>query len=182
VNLAFLRPMPAVPSPVVEGLPVVDPTVLDAVIAALSDPVELSAFVGPDGLVIATEPAISGNEQNLAVTDLMSGDATVRVWGSEPGSGEPIRSSTADRLAQMRGSTAFTSTEVVGHGVQIGSGNIPNTIDQAFPGSVWVEYHFGGTAWFADLDWESVTLVFDDAGSPSEPPTLLAVVSAAWAP
>jgi hypothetical protein len=178
-NLGFLRPMPLVDEPVIVGIVNLDEVTVAAVVEALDDPATLAAFVGPDGVVVATEPAIQGTEEVLTVGDLLGDTSLIRVWGSEPGTGNPIEWSIADYLSAIRGSTALTSTDTIGYGQQIGSGNIPNTIDDAFPDDDWVEFHFAGTIYYAGLDWQSVTLVFDNSGDQL---VLRAIVSAAWAP
>lgn len=179
VNLAFLRPVPSVSTPTVEGEPSLPVAELELVIGALGDPEALSSYVGPAGLLISTEAFVNGDEVVLSTDDLNAASDRDYQWGVESGSGDEIESSVGDYLSRVAGNPAFTSTEVIGHDVAVGTGNIPNNIADAFPGAQWIEYHFTGTSYFGGLDWESVSLVFDATGDEL---MLLAIVSAAWAP
>lgn len=176
VALDFLRPLPSVVTPEISGERTVSSATLEAVIEALDSPAALAAYVGDDGLTLSPQQFIDESTQRVTAADLTGNVDDVRVWGSEPGSGETIESSIADFLVGIGGGTSFTSTEAVGFDTTISSGSIINNIEAFFPGATTVEYLHNGTAWFGGLDWQSTTLVFNDADE------LIAIAQGAWAP
>ncbi len=65
--------------------------------------------------------------------------------------------------------------------VRLGLGNSIDNIEERFPGSHVVEYHFEGTSIYGDFDWSSVRLVFDATRTaPTGRPALLAIVQDTW--
>ena len=104
-------------------------------------------------------------------------DTTVRLWGFTDGEGAPIRQTLQQRLTAISGSTALTSTSMIGYDVVVHTSNSANNIATRFAGAHVVEYHFAGTSRHRDFDWTSVRLVFDTSGSM---PLLIAIVEDTW--
>lgn len=176
VALDFLRPLPSVVAPEISGEQTISIATLEAVIEALDSPAALAAYVGDDGLTLSPQQFIDDATQTVTGADLTGNVDDVRVWGSEPGSGDTIESSVADFLVAVAGGTSFTSTEAIGFDTVISSGSIINSIEAVFPNSIRVEYLHNGTAWFGGLDWQSTTLVFNAEEE------LVAIAQGAWSP
>lgn len=62
------------------------------------------------------------------------------------------------RLREIAGDWGLTSTNVIGHDVQLGFGNSVDNIAERFLDSLVIEYHFEGTSLYGDFDWSSVRL------------------------
>jgi Bacterial SH3 domain len=142
-----------------------------AALAALAHPTRGVTF-SPYAFVGEDDPVITRERLATAGTD-----DTLVLWGHTDGEGAPIESTIAQRIVEIAGSTALTSTDVIGHDVKVGSGNSLDNLTSAFPGDRVVEYHFSGTSRYGDYDWTSVRLVFDTSGPD---PLLVAVVQDTW--
>lgn len=183
VNARYLRPEGAATVQVL-GTPI--PAVADAaarVVAALAadDYAALAALASPTRGVRFSAYAYVSDEDPLITAAQLAGaasDPTVILWGYTDGEGAPIRRTIAQRLDDIAGSTALTSTEIIGHDVRVKTGNSFDNIAEVFPGLPVVEYHFSGTCClYGGMDWESVRLVFENAAGG---PRLVAVVQDTW--
>ncbi len=149
--------------------------------AGLSDPTSLAALVGPAGLTISLDTYIAEDDVVLTSADLADPTASY-VWGYEYEEDDvAIERTIEQHLRWVQGSPALTSTQQVGFLETVGSGNTINNIDDVFPGSSVVEYYFGGTEYYGNLDWDAVRFVFETDES-GEPGSLLAILNAAWTP
>lgn len=97
----------------------------------------------------------------------LNGDSTMYNWGHYDGSGEPIESNFASYYSEFVYDQDFLNPNLIGNNVVIGTGNDINNMDTAYPDGSFVEYHFTGfNPEYAGIDWESLTLVFEEeAGS-----------------
>ena len=168
VNVRFLKPEGADPLDVVGE---VRPR-----LRAASEAVR-SALVAADFELLAEfcddDPVLTcANLRDAAADD------TVILWGSADGTGFPIEMTIAERLREIAGSWALTSTDVLAFDVRVGVGNTIDNLAEAMPGAAFVEYHASGTSRFSGLDWASVRFIFDTSGEDS--PVLLAVVEDMW--
>lgn len=181
VNVRYLRPEPAA-SPAVRGTP--DPA-LDAAAAGVRDALQagdwsrLAAMVHPTRGVTLSAYAYTDEDSPVLTADRIrnaaADDATV-LWGYTDGEGAPIRATVRDRLREIAGTTALTSTTDIGFNTTIGRGNSLNNVSSWFAGDDVVEYHFSGTARWEGMDWDSVRFVFDTSSSP----LLVGIVRDMW--
>lgn len=148
------------------------------VVEALGSHAFLATLVGEQGLRISTDEYIDESDVVLSAQQLEAASADVLEWGSEDGSGEPIIRSIEEHFAHLGGLTALTSTEVVSVDSNVGYGNTINNIAEYYPGAIVVEYHFGGTEYYGQLDWSSVRLVLEDG--PTGDLQLVAISEAQW--
>lgn len=148
------------------------------VVEALGSHTFLATLVGQQGLRISTDEYIDESDVVLSAQQLEAASVDRLQWGSEDGSGEPIIRSIEEHLTHLGGLTALTSTEVVSVDSNVGYGNTINNIGEYYPGAIVVEYHFGGTEYYGQLDWSSVRLVLEEG--PSGDLQLVAISEAQW--
>ncbi len=179
-NLAFLRPHRGDGDVAFEGS--TDDAVLswaNEVSALLSSPSRVADFVGPNGVIVSTDAFIDPDDPVLSEDDLRNPNGDMVVWGYEDGSGEPIARTLVEQFEVMQGSTALTSTNVIGIDTEIGWSNTINNLAEVFPGATVIEYHFAGTEDYANLDWSSIRLVFETTEGVAQP-VLVAIVQSGW--
>jgi hypothetical protein len=86
---------------------------------------------------------------------------TIYLWGYYDGSGEPIELTFNDYYARFVYSSDFANPEQMAVDARLGEGNSINNIHKFYPGSSYVEYHFGGfDEQYSGMDWQSLRLVF----------------------
>lgn len=81
-------------------------------------------------------------------------------WGTFDGSGKPIDLGFGPFWARFVYDRDFAGAPEVGYNKVIGRGNTLVNIAEAYPGSVFVEYHFPGSQKYGGMDWKSLRLVF----------------------
>lgn len=92
----------------------------------------------------------------------LNGDSTVYTWGDYDGSGEPISLKFSDYYNEFVYDKDFLNPHMIGNNLAIGTGNMINNTSTAYPNESFVEYHFTGfDSQYAGIDWESLTLVFE---------------------
>lgn len=102
----------------------------------------------------------------------------VYTWGAYDGSGEPIELTFAAYYDEFVYSADFANPETVALNMRIGQGNTLNNIQEFYPGSYFVEYHFSGfEEQYEGMDWQSLRLVFVAEGGI---PYLVAIVHDQW--
>lgn len=84
------------------------------------------------------------------------------LWGMYDGSGDPIKITFAEYYDRFVYDQNFANAEEIAFNQRIGgSGGTVNNIDEFFPGSLMVEFHFSGfNPDYGGLDWRSLRLVF----------------------
>lgn len=84
------------------------------------------------------------------------------LWGVYDGSGEPIKITFAEYYDRFVYDQDFANAEMIAFNQRIGgSGGTINNIDEFYPGSLMVEFHFSGfNPDYGGLDWRSLRLVF----------------------
>jgi len=83
-------------------------------------------------------------------------------WGAYDGTGEPIELTFADYYKKFVYDVDFANPHMIGNNVVVGKGNSLNNISQAYPDSVFVEFHFTGfDPQYEGMDWRSLRLVFE---------------------
>ncbi len=183
VNARFLRPeRPATVRVLGTPIPAVAEAAANVVDAlAADDYAKLAALASPTRGVRFSAYAYVSEDAPVITAGQLAGaatDRTVILWGYTDGEGAPIRRTIAERLDDVAGSTALTSTQTIGHDVRVQTGNSIDNLAEVFPGLPVVEYHFGGTCClYGGMDWQSVRLVFENgAGGPR----LVGVVQDMW--
>lgn len=84
-------------------------------------------------------------------------------WGIYDGSGEPINLTFNDYYGKFVYDVDFARPHMIGNNRQIGKGNSINNIAEAYPGDVFVEFHFSGfDPKYNGMDWRSLRLVFEE--------------------
>ena len=179
VNLRFLKPEGRGALEVVGDVRPRLRAASEAVRAALADAAfgRLAEFCDEDrGIQFSTDAHVSDNDPVLSCDNLRdaAADDTMIRWGFTDGAGLPIEMTIAERLGEIAGSWALTSTDVLAFEVRVGAGNTIDNLAEAFPGSAFVEYYSRGASRFPGLDWSSVRFVFDTSSEDSL--VLLAVV------
>ncbi|MFX3632625.1 MAG: hypothetical protein ACE3L7_18120 [Candidatus Pristimantibacillus sp.] len=140
----------------------------EAVIVALklTDLAAFSAYIHPDkGILFSPYANIdTSSAQVFQAADLPSLDETANyMWGNYDGSGEPINLTFADYYKKFVYDQDFADAESVSVNNLIGQGNTLVNIQEIFPGSTTVEYHFSGfDPQFDGMDWESLILVLEE--------------------
>ncbi len=169
----FLRPHAGVAEPIVVGeVPAEVAALAASVIDARFDGAMLATVVGPDGLRMSLDGAVTVDDPTVEASLLADPTAQAVDWGFTP-EGESLFMTLDERLHDIAGSTAITSTEQIGLDQTLAAGDPVGNLAETFPGSHVVEYHFSGTNSTGGLDWASVRLVIDASGGD---PVLLAIV------
>jgi hypothetical protein len=112
-----------------------------------------------------------------AFDSLVASGAAV-VWGSQDGSGDPIRLSASAYFDKYVYNADFLRAEKMAIDSFIGQGNSLNNLKKIYPGSRFVEYHFSGfDKKYGGMDWTSLRLVFKEVDRSYK---LIAIVHDQW--
>jgi hypothetical protein len=91
----------------------------------------------------------------------LPGSYETYLWGFFDGTGDPIELTFDDYYQRFIYSADFANPEQMGVNERIGQGNSINNIEEFYPGSSFVEYHFSGFVEdYGGMDWVSLRLVF----------------------
>jgi len=155
----------------------------DAILAIKNrDMAKLSALVYPDeGIRFSPYSYVDvKNDIVIPVTRLENifDDVTNYTWGTYAGSGELIELSFTEYFKRFIYDQDFANAEEIGYNKIIGKGNLQNNILEAYPGSIFVEYHFPGfDPKYEGMDWKSLRLVFQEYDSTLY---LIAIIHDQW--
>lgn len=90
-------------------------------------------------------------------------DATVHNWGSYDGSGEPIELTFAQYYDRFVYDHDYAQPQEIGWNSILGSGTTTPNIEEAYPESYIVDYHFKGFDEKNEgMDWASLILVLEE--------------------
>jgi len=136
------------------------------VIQALSekDLAAVAQFVHPE-MGVRFSPYTTMREEHQVfmpgeLTDL-SGSTEIYTWGQYDGTGEPIELTFDEYYDEFVYSADFANPEEMAVNERISQGNTVNNIQDFYPESSFVEYHFSGfEEKYGGMDWESLRLVF----------------------
>jgi hypothetical protein len=93
-------------------------------------------------------------------------DALPRTWGTADGTGDPIRLTFADYAERYVYDRDYAEAPQVAVDQRLGQGNTLHNLEDAFPGSAFVEFHFPGEdPQYGGMDWRSLRLVFEELGN-----------------
>lgn len=113
----------------------------------------------PEAFIDATDLQFSPDE----VAGLMD-DATVYNWGSHVASGMPLEMSFAEYYLEYVFDKDYAAAPQVSVGQRLaGQGSMIDNTGEFWPGSMFVEYHYPGSAQYDGMDWTSLRLVFQEA-------------------
>ncbi|MDC3960679.1 hypothetical protein [Polyangium jinanense] len=115
-------------------------------------------------------------------------DPRVRVWGTQDGSGDPIRGTFAGYFHAYVWTHDFTKVPDVKVDATFGTGNMNDNFAEAYPGAHYVELYKrsvdemtsrppSGTG----MEWESLRIVFDEIpGDGGRVLALVGIIHGAW--
>ncbi len=83
------------------------------------------------------------------------------VWGEADGTGDPIKLTFANYYKRYIYDRDFANAPKVSVNESLGSGNIVYNGGEVFPGSSYVEYYFGGSERYSNMDWKALYLTFE---------------------
>ncbi|MGV1005351.1 MAG: hypothetical protein ACOYEV_11430 [Candidatus Nanopelagicales bacterium] len=141
----------------------------DEVLGALADQdyVALAELVHPATGVRFAPYGFVDVEEGVALTpEQVAGlgeDDDVFTWGSDPGSGDPLKLTFAQYNERFVYDQQFLHAEEVAVNRSLSEGSsLDNTAD-AFPGAQFVDYHFPGfDDQYGGLDWETLRVVMSE--------------------
>lgn len=85
------------------------------------------------------------------------------LWGSYDGSGDPIELTFKEYFDKFVYNKDFALAPEIGYNRIIKQGNTIININEAYPGSIFMEYHFPGfDPQYEGIDWMSLRLVFEN--------------------
>lgn len=84
------------------------------------------------------------------------------VWGAYDGSGEDIVLPFKDYLARFAYNYEYTAAPLVGWNTVVKEGNTILNHHDVYPGSLFVDFHFPGSAEYDGMDWGTLRLVFTE--------------------
>ncbi len=175
--LIFLAACTVNPPDVSEATPVPGPTLTptapltlietaDQVIQILAkgDMTRLASFVHPQKGVRFSPYTYVREDHQVFMPDELAGmmdSGQVFLWGSYDGSGKPIEMTFEAYYEAFVYPVDYASPEEVGVNEEIGVSSMTNNIEDFYPQSQFVEYHFSGfDPQYGGLDWTSLRLVF----------------------
>lgn len=131
---------------------------------AQKDMTAAAEFVHPEMGVRFSPYAYVREEHQVFMPDeiaSLEGSEETYLWGQYDGSGEPIELTFDDYYEKFVYSADFANPEDMAVNARIGQGNTINNIQDFYPDSSYVEYHFSGfEEQYGGMDWESLRLVF----------------------
>lgn len=104
------------------------------------------------------------NDLQFSASHLPSLWASTQVyqWGVYDGSGDPIQFTFQDYFDRFVYDVDFANPHMIGNNVVVGTGNMINNIQQAYPNGSFIEFHFTGfDPQYSGMDWRSLRLVFE---------------------
>ncbi|WP_127485498.1 hypothetical protein [Paenibacillus ehimensis] len=142
----------------------------EAVIAALKhrDMKQLQRYVHPEkGVRFSPYATVDANHDLIVKAGQLPAllqDKTVYTWGTYDGSGAPIQLTFQDYYKRFVYDRDYAKPEKIGYNEIVKQGNSIINIRQAYPHSIFVEYHFSRGADNNEMGWSSLRLVFQKHG------------------
>ena len=138
----------------------------DEVINALADKdmATVAEFVHPEmGVRFSPYTFVEDDHLVFMPEELpgLVGSDDVFLWGFYDGTGDPIELTFDDYYEEFVYSADFANPEEMAVNEEIGWSSMINNIEDFYPGSSFVEFHFSGFEEdFGGMDWASLRLVF----------------------
>ena len=124
----------------------------------------VAQFVHPEQGVRFSPYGFIREEHQVFMPETLAGlpqSEAVFNWGNYDGSGEPIELTFDEYYEEFVYSADFANAEQMAVNERLGKGNTINNIQEFYPESSFVEYHFSGfEEQYEGMDWESLRLVF----------------------
>ncbi len=157
------------PDPGQEGPMTVDPTNRESVAAGILDAFArqdwpmLSTFVAPTGVRFTPFTYVNvDSDRTFSPTDIASfgADQTVKTWGVQEGSGEPIALTNMQYFVRYVWDHDYRQAQDVRWNHVQDRGSMIDNVQDVYPGATTVEYNFPGfDPQYGGLDWRSLRLV-----------------------
>lgn len=127
----------------------------------------LSSYVHPDkGIRFSPYGYVDVDNDRVFTAEEVANlneDTQVYTWGSYDGSGDPINLSFSDYYDRFIYDKDFANPHIIGNNVAVGQGNTINNIEEAYPDSHFIEFHFTGfDPQYSGMDWRSLSLIFEE--------------------
>jgi len=138
----------------------------DVVINALAnkDLATVADFVHPEmGVRFSPYTYVEDSHQVFMADELpeLVGSDEIFLWGYYDGTGDPIELTFEDYYEAFVYSADFANPEEMAVDEELGWSSMINNIEDFYPGSSFVEYHFSGfEEEYGGMDWASLRLVF----------------------
>jgi len=179
----YETPEPTTPTTAVPTVPLTTLQTAEVIIQAIAekDMTSVANFVHPGrGLRFSPYATIRDDHLVFKPADLtgLFDSEEVLIWGNYDGSGDPITLTFAEYYDEFVYTADFANPETVALNMRIGQGNTLNNIQDFYPDSDFVEYHFSGfEEQYDGMDWQSLRLVFVEEDGV---PYLVAIVHDQW--
>lgn len=90
-------------------------------------------------------------------------DTKTYTWGAYDGSGEPMNLTFTEYYNDFIYDYDYLNADTIGNNHIVGHGNSLINIEEAYPGSKFVEFYFPGfEEEYAGMDWSSLRLIFQE--------------------
>ncbi len=155
-----------------------------AIITALKDQdyETLATFVHPEkGVRFSPYAFVEETQIVLSSAEIaeLADNSDIYRWGTFDGEGGPIELTFADYYQRFIYDVNFFRPHTIGYNQFVGFGSMINNIEEVYPDSSTVEYHFPGFEEdFGGLDWRSLILVMEEVDGEWK---LVAIVHSEWA-
>lgn len=117
---------------------------------------EKGIIFSPDAYVDYQEDSVFTAEQ---ITEFGSG--AIYDWGYYDVSDEPLKLTADEYFTHYVYNKEFLSCRQIGVNSIIWSGNCPENVAEAFPDSIFVDFHDEGTEELDGIDWSSLKIVME---------------------
>jgi len=131
------------------------------------DMTALTAYIDPDqGLRFSPYGYINVETDLVFTADQLPAlfaDTKTYTWGAYDGSGLPIDLTFTEYYNDFIYDYDFLNADTIGNNHIVGHGNSLVNIEEAYPGSKFVEFYFPGfEEEYAGMDWSSLRLIFQE--------------------
>ena len=131
-----------------------------------NDFVALSKYVHPEfGLVLSPSATINlTTDRRFSAEQIanLDSDSSIYVWGTYNGSGKPIEMKPTEYFSEYVPAKGHMDASVIGINQIVRSGNALENITDVFPNVRYVDFHMPGADKFAEYDWSSLRLGFEE--------------------
>lgn len=126
----------------------------------------LAAHMKPNGrLRFAPYVYLTGSDRMLTKSQVAGffGSSTVRNWGSEDGTGDPILLTNSAYFNRYVYNRDFFMAPTVTFNARAATGNTPSNFATVYPGRMFFE-HYSPAANPGDLDWYALNVIWQKDG------------------
>ena len=109
----------------------------------------------------------------------LQADPKAYMWGFEDGIGDPIFLSFEHYYQRYIYNKDYAKEAQIAYNAILGQGNTINNRKKIYPQAIFVEYYISGTKQFGEMDWGSLTLVFEESKA-SQAWFLVGIIHGEW--